>query len=546
MTARILPAVLLMSFSLQLSAAGTGQSATAQAAAQPLFTASDECLVCHNGLITPQGEDVSIGSDWRPSMMANSARDPYWQAAVRREVMDHPQAQAAIEHECAACHMPMPRFEGALAGLQQSVFLSAPHPLRQTRADQLAADGVSCTVCHQIQNQGFGEKRSFNAGFQVDTALPLDQRRVFGPHAVDGGRATLMRSASGFLPAENPAVTESEMCATCHTLFTHTLGPDGKVLREFPEQVPYLEWRHSRYRDSHSCQACHMPPIAEEMPISSVLGVPRPGLSPHRFRGGNFFMPRMFTRYADELGVTASAPELELMARRTEEHLAGESARLRLTDVRGSASGLEAVVEVENLAGHKLPTAYPSRRVWLQFRLSDRDGTPIFESGAFQPDGSIRGNDNDLDAAAFEPHWSLITEPGQVQIYETVMVDHQGRVTTGLLSAYEYVKDNRLLPEGFDPATAPEDVAVRGKARDDGDFRDGGDRLTYRVAVPGTAFPVLVEVELWYQPIGFRWAKNLVGLGTMETDRFSGYFEALAGSSAVRLARAEQQVALDR
>ena len=30
-------------------------------------------------------------------MMANSAKDPYWQAGVRREVMDHPQAQAAIE-----------------------------------------------------------------------------------------------------------------------------------------------------------------------------------------------------------------------------------------------------------------------------------------------------------------------------------------------------------------------------------------------------------------------------------------------------------------
>ena len=66
---------------------------------RPLFSASDRCLACHNGMTTPSGEDVSIGSAWRASIMANAARDPYWQAAVRREVIDHPQATATIEDE---------------------------------------------------------------------------------------------------------------------------------------------------------------------------------------------------------------------------------------------------------------------------------------------------------------------------------------------------------------------------------------------------------------------------------------------------------------
>ena len=51
----------------------------------PQFQTSDRCLACHNGLMTPSGEDVSIGFLWRASMMANSSRDPYWQAGVRRE-----------------------------------------------------------------------------------------------------------------------------------------------------------------------------------------------------------------------------------------------------------------------------------------------------------------------------------------------------------------------------------------------------------------------------------------------------------------------------
>ena len=58
-----------------------------------LFETSDRCLACHNGLTTPAGKDVSIGSNWQASMMANASRDPYWQAAVRRETMDHPEAQ---------------------------------------------------------------------------------------------------------------------------------------------------------------------------------------------------------------------------------------------------------------------------------------------------------------------------------------------------------------------------------------------------------------------------------------------------------------------
>ncbi|HMF01272.1 MAG TPA: hypothetical protein VKK06_15390, partial [Terriglobia bacterium] len=50
-----------------------------------LFQTSDRCFACHNGLSTSAGEDISIGFAWRASIMANSARDPYWQAGVRRE-----------------------------------------------------------------------------------------------------------------------------------------------------------------------------------------------------------------------------------------------------------------------------------------------------------------------------------------------------------------------------------------------------------------------------------------------------------------------------
>lgn len=524
-------------------AAGQGGGGTGPAGEPAnLFVTSHECMACHNGLTTPAGEDVSIGTDWRTSMMANAARDPYWHAGVRREVQDHPQAAAAIEHECAACHMPMARFEAKRRGLQQPVLAVLPALPNPTPAAQLAADGVSCSVCHQIQPEGLGEKQSFNGGFEVDRRRPLDQRVVFGPYTVDEGRRTIMRSASGFVPEPGTVVSSAEMCASCHTLFTHTLGPDGQVLREFPEQVPYLEWKHSRYRTDTSCQSCHLPGLAVEMPITSVWGQPRAGLSPHRFRGGNFFLPRIFARFSRELAVTASAAELDRMARQTIEHLQSETARVTVDRITRSATLLRFEVRVENLAGHKLPTAYPSRRTWLHVRVTGAGGAVIFESGPFQPDGSIGGNDNDLDPAAFEPHWEVITRPDQVQVYEAVMVDREGRVTTGLLSAWEYVKDNRLLPEGFQPDSAPEEIAVRGLARQDADFTGGGDRTIYEVRTEGARMPLRVEAELWYQPISYRWARNLAGRGAVETDRFVAYYEAMAEASAVRLAWAERLV----
>lgn len=83
---------------------------------EPEFQTSDRCIACHNGLTTPSGKDVSIGFDWRASIMANSSRDPYWQASVRRETIDHPEAKAAIEDECSVCHMPITRYEAKLRG----------------------------------------------------------------------------------------------------------------------------------------------------------------------------------------------------------------------------------------------------------------------------------------------------------------------------------------------------------------------------------------------------------------------------------------------
>lgn len=507
-----------------------------------LFSTGAACISCHNQLISPAGEDISIGTDWRASMMANSARDPYWQAAVRREVIDHPTAAAEIEDECAACHMPMSRFEANAAGELGKIFDHLPAGSHGDRDDLLAIDGVSCTVCHQITGEGFGEESSFTGGFEVDTQEPLGSRAVFGPYEVESGLRTLMHSASGFRQEESLHIQKSELCATCHTLITHALGPDGEVVGELPEQVPYLEWRHSSFAYERSCQSCHMPVVEGETAISSVLGKKRAEVSRHVFQGGNFFMLRMLNRYRDELGVAAYPNELEASALQTEAHLKTSSARLQVVNAERLADQLAVDISIENLAGHKLPTGYPSRRSWIHLKVEDRDGQIVFESGRLEASGLILGNDNDNDPSQYEPHYEEITSEGQVQIYESVMVDVNGQVTTGLLSATRFVKDNRLLPRGFDKSTAGEAIAVHGMVNSDEDFVGGSDSIRYLINIAGASGPLVVRASLWFQPIGFRWATNLKDYDAPETNKFVEYFDAMADVSGIELAGDEVAV----
>lgn len=519
--------------------ATSGQASSHAREVPELFVAADQCQACHNGLFGPSGQQVSLGSEWHSSIMANSAKDPYWQAAVRREVLDHPQARGEIEHECSKCHMPMANFQARAGGGKGQVFAHLPIGRGQTQTDLLAADGASCTVCHQIAPDRLGTPASFTGGFLVDTHAPLGKRQVFGPFDVDRGRATIMQSATGLQPAPGRHVQRSELCATCHTLYTDSLGADGRIVGRLPEQVPYLEWLHSGYKNTASCQACHMAVVDGEMPITSVWGQPRAGLSRHDFLGGNAFMLRLLNSRRSELGVTALPQELADAADKTAGFLQSRSARVSVSGDLTEKGRLRAVVLVENLTGHKLPTAYPSRRAWIHLLILDRNGKTVFESGRLDRIGLIEGNDNDADAGRFEPHHDVIETGDQVQIYESVMATPNGQVTTGLLAATHYVKDNRLLPSGFVKASAHPDIRVLGHAADDLDFMGGGDAAHYSVDVSGAEGPFVAKAELYYQSIGYRWAQNLRAYGASETRRLGRYYRSMSTGSAVVLAHAE-------
>ena len=84
-------------------------------------------------------------------------------------------------------------------------------------------------------------------------------------------------------------------------------------------------------------------------------------------------------------------------------------------------------------------------------------------------------------------------------IYQAVTGDAAGRPTTSLLRAASYLKDNRIVPAGFDSAREPR-IASVGTSRDPG-FRPGSHRVRYEIALPLRASPARIRVEALYQSI---------------------------------------------
>ncbi len=492
-----------------------------------LFSTSGSCAVCHTNLTDDTGADVSIDSFWRATMMANAARDPYWQAAVSAEVLDLPDLADAIQDKCSTCHMPMAHTIAEDKGEMGVMFGEKGFLNPENDLYPFAMDGVSCTVCHQIREEGLGTEATFSGGFNIDSELRSPDRVIFGPFKTGDGLAKIMQSSSGYRPIQGLHLSRSALCASCHTLYTSYVDASGQVAGEFPEQVPFFEWYYSSYRRTQTCQDCHMPEADGGAKISSMSRILRSPFAVHSFVGGNAYMLGILDEFGDEIGVTASSENFDAAIERTLNQLQNNSATVEFEDVRLSGTRIIADVVVRNLAGHKFPTGFPSRRAWLHFTVLDGSGQTVFESGGFNEDGSIVGNDNDADPALSEQHYLAIVEPNQVQIYEAIMRDTEGEITTALLYAAGYRKDNRLLPDGFEKKSPYEDIAVRGGAMEDEDFQGGVDNIQYAVDIGSAAGPLTVKIELLYQTISFRWADNLREKDTYEIQRFLRYMDTV-------------------
>jgi hypothetical protein len=116
-----------------------------------------------------------------------------------------------------------------------------------------------------------------------------------------------------------------------------------------------------------------------------------------------------------------------------------------------------------------------------------------------------------------------------VQIYEELIADTQGKITTSFVGLDQVLKNNRLLPKGW-RADGPfgEFTRPHGDAEHDSEYINntgatGADRITYRIPLDErTRTAVSVRVTLNYQAIPPYYLKERFTIGKgAETERLA-------------------------
>ncbi len=514
--------------------AGKGAFAAANASFEdPHFSGSGKCVLCHDNLADNQGNDISIVKAWSTTMMANATRDPYWRAKVASELHRNPGLSSEINDKCSRCHAPMAnesaKKDGAAVEIFGSGFLDPTNAYYNH-----ALDGVSCTLCHQIADDGnLGTLAGSSGNFTIVQKATRADRPAYGQYS--NPLTGPMRNNVQYTPQQGVHTSQSKMCGVCHDLKTPFVDANGDVASttpesEFPEQMAYSEWNNSDYKvggaKEKSCQDCHMPTVQGSVKIANrpqMVG-PRPDFARHSFYGANTTMMDILDKNKASLEVTATGFDQSIQATRS---FLQSAASISVESKNFVGNTLQVKLKITNHSGHKLPSGYPSRRVFIHFKVTDKTGQMLFESGKLNVDGSISGVATDADPSAYEPHYDRITSADQVQVYEPIMQNTDGNVTHTLLRAASYIKDNRLTPAGFDKSAAPGDVAVKGAASADANFDQGSDTIEYFVDT-GLEREVNITAELIYQTLSYGHLQDMFtdAASVPEVSSFKTQFEA--------------------
>ncbi len=490
-----------------------------------IFPVGSACEGCHgkdpmgNAYIDRDGNDVNVFDDWQTSMMANSAKDPFWRAKVSHEVATFPQHQAATEDKCTSCHAPQGHFTHHVRG-------HGLYSIADLLIDTVGLDGVSCGACHQMSETNLGSL--FSGELIYDTT-----RVMYGPFEFPF--ASPMADFVGFTPEFSEHINDEGLCAGCHTLVTNSYDVQGNETDNFfAEQATYHEWLNSIYargEEKRTCQSCHLPQLNDSIVISANFAFLE-GRTPfglHEMVGGNVTMLNLMKDNKEALGIDADDEAFEETIAATRDMLQRRSLDLDVSLVEESGDTISFAAKITNLAGHKFPSGYPSRRAVLQFVVVTESGDTLFRSGVFDDQWEV----NDLDSE-FEPHYNVIDDESQVQIYEFVTGDSEGKFTTLLEQAFVGLKDNRIPPRGFFKNHSTYDtVTIVGNALQDEDFNfdqnlegAGSDIVHYKIPLQNYSGIVNVYASVYYQPLPPRWLQPMLDSNTPEIASFRSMFEA--------------------
>lgn len=441
-----------------------------------LFTpieTSISCTYCHSGY----GDQVAPYDTWATSLMAQSARDPVWHAAVTIANQD-----ANVGGEtCMRCHAPAAWLGGRSINGNPA----------EMQGDDF--DGINCNFCHRVVNPQLGPNSAVGyPGEPQQPDVPIisalasqglipqgagNARYVVDPESTRRGPFNDVPQNLHGLEARlitSPFHRQSEFCGTCHDVSNpiysknaktgeyalNALGaahPTQNPMDMFPEQRTYSEWLNSAYVNGvqyadhrfggndadgvvSSCQDCHMPKVIAGGCRFYEYGPPffeRTDMPQHSFAGANTWVVQgirnmMLPDDADSIGLTqaaidsASARTIQMLQNASDMTLSQESRNLK--------------VRVTNESGHKLPTGYPEgRRMWINVKFTNAAGQQIAERGAYD---SATATLSSLDTKVYEAKHGISPAIAKLTGLAAGPAFH-------LALANKVFKDNRIPPRGF-------------------------------------------------------------------------------------------------
>ena len=487
-----------------------------------IFLPATRCKGCHGkdpqgfANVTLGGVDINLYDDWETSMMGLAGVDPLWRAKVRQEVMLNPNHANETQSLCTSCHAPMGHYNAFYRGADH-------YTLDDLQTDSLGLSGVGCLGCHAIGPDGIGT--TFSGNIPFDTT-----RKAYGPfvNPFEGP----MQLYLNFTPKYSEHVSQGSFCSPCHTLISNTVDLEGNETgNTFVEQATYHEWLNSIYPEQgRPCQNCHMPQIEDPVKIAvgytALLG--RSPFNLHTFAGANIFMINLMKENKGELGITANDANFDSTLAATTRQLRRNTLKAELAAPVFFEDSVSFNVTLTNKAGHKFPSGYPARKAFVQFILTSEIGDTLFASGLFDQLGHILNY-----SGVNEGHHDIINSEEQVQVYEMMMADVNGNLTTILERADEYIIDNRLPPAGFTTTHSAYDTTrIVGAALNDADFNKNGttegtgkDILHFHFPYELLTQRVNASVKVYYQSVPPTFLEEMRSLSAPEIQTFLSMYD---------------------
>jgi hypothetical protein len=489
------------------------------------FITSDNCRGCHDASLllggrqpsmtiyketgdpeTPEDKyNLSIYGEWGTSMMALAGRDPFFHAQLESEHALRPELKDWTSDLCLSCHQVAGQRQFHMDNNEDKYYTAehtyqAPdgkHLNPNAEYGALGRDGVTCTVCHQIVEDGLGTPATFTGKFNINQ----EPGKVFGPYQDDDIKPYYMKQALGIEPTHGEQIKNPALCGSCHTISLPVLEvgakqPPASGGHESLEQTTYLEWLNSDYVNDPdaTCQACHMPnyfrdekslefiianvedghfpQVGNRAEDSLITPEPKSEYRRHTLVGLSIVANRMFQQFPRELGIATLDPGTALTfgpaslgavhrLKLTEDEMeimADSTALLSASILSRDADKWRVQVNVENKAGHKFPSGVGFRRAFLEVTALSSDGTVLWGSGQTNAAGVIVDGSGQVLPSEFPDTWEqlepdygdgVISHQNQVQVFETRHINKDMKLTTSFLGLDKEMKDNRLLPKGW-------------------------------------------------------------------------------------------------